>query len=114
MIGFLKNYSHAYAYRPANASKGLFISAAKKRVRGHFFGNYMPITKLQKLLYMENNATHANMNQPQKNGKSRRGFASMDKERHKLVSSKGGKAIRTGYANKNDILAQNVTATSIG
>lgn len=28
------------------------------------------------------------------NGKSRRGFASMDKERHKLVSSKGGKSER--------------------
>jgi hypothetical protein len=40
-------------------------------------------------------------NQPEavkKTGKSRRGFASMDKERHKLVSSKGGKAIRTNYS----------------
>ena len=29
------------------------------------------------------------------NGKSRRGFASMDKERHRLVSSKGGKSPRS-------------------
>ncbi len=34
-------------------------------------------------------------------GKSRRGFASMDKDRHKLVSSKGGKSERTNQLTKN-------------
>ena len=29
------------------------------------------------------------------NGKSRRGFASMDKEKHKIVSSQGGKSPRS-------------------
>jgi hypothetical protein len=33
------------------------------------------------------------------NGKSRRGFASMDKDRHKLVSSKGGKSERRQFIN---------------
>lgn len=53
---------------------------------------------------MENNN---NMTQPtagiQKTGKSRRGFASMDKERHKLVSSKGGKAIRATVAGRSGV-----------
>jgi general stress protein YciG len=43
-------------------------------------------------------------NQPEaakKSGKSRRGFASMDKDRHKLVSSKGGKAVRSTYSDRN-------------
>jgi general stress protein YciG len=35
-----------------------------------------------------------------KTGKSRRGFASMDKDRHKSVSSKGGKAIRNNYGSR--------------
>jgi hypothetical protein len=49
---------------------------------------------------MENNIIQ--MTVPvQKSGKSRRGFASMNKERHKLVSSKGGKAIRTTFTNRN-------------
>ena len=49
---------------------------------------------------MENNNITQATNGSQKSGKSRRGFASMDKERHKLVSSKGGKAIRTNYASR--------------
>lgn len=42
------------------------------------------------------------INKPEakKSGKSRRGFASMDKDRHKLVSSKGGKAIRANYGSR--------------
>ncbi|HEX6914409.1 MAG TPA: hypothetical protein VF145_04170 [Chitinophagaceae bacterium] len=63
---------------------------------------------------MENN----NMNQVaqpvQKSGKSRRGFASMDKERHKLVSSKGGKAIRTHYTPRNTSPAAVSTSTPLG
>lgn len=44
----------------------------------------------------QNTQTPAQTNfQPITNGKSRRGFASMDKDRHKLVSSKGGKTERT-------------------
>ena len=39
--------------------------------------------------------TPSALQQVKENRKSRRGFASMDKERHKLVSSKGGKAERT-------------------
>lgn len=38
--------------------------------------------------------TPSPLQQVKENRKSRRGFASMDKERHKLVSSKGGKAER--------------------
>jgi general stress protein YciG len=49
---------------------------------------------------MENNTTQLT-NNAQKTGKSRRGFASMDKERHKLVSSKGGKALRTTYTSRS-------------
>ncbi len=37
------------------------------------------------------------------NGKSRRGFASMDKDRHKLVSGKGGKAPRRPISSIRDI-----------
>jgi hypothetical protein len=55
-----------------------------------------------KNLLMENNViTQNSAVSTSKSGKSRRGFASMDKSRHKLVSSKGGKAIRTNYASRN-------------
>ncbi len=44
---------------------------------------------------MQNNQMQTFQSTIQKqNKKSRRGFASMDKERHKLVSSKGGKTER--------------------
>ena len=41
------------------------------------------------------------------NKKSRRGFASMDKERHKLVSGKGGKAPRRPVSFTRDIQQTN-------
>jgi general stress protein YciG len=51
---------------------------------------------------METNViTQSNTISTKKDGKSRRGFASMDKSRHKLVSSKGGKAVRTNYPGRN-------------
>ena len=43
--------------------------------------------------------------QPVKSGKSRRGFASMDKSRHKLVSSKGGKAERRPLSNRSESIS---------
>jgi general stress protein YciG len=64
---------------------------------GIFFSTYLLYANIKTHLFMNENLT----NQPEatkKSGKSRRGFASMDKNRHKLVSSKGGKAIRTNYS----------------
>lgn len=55
-------------------------------------------------------------NQPEavkKTGKSRRGFASMDKERHKLVSSRGGKAIRTNYSNRLSAASNGSSASPV-
>ncbi len=49
---------------------------------------------------MIENLTNSQPDVAKKSGKSRRGFASMDKERHKLVSSKGGKAIRSNYSSR--------------
>lgn len=48
-----------------------------------------------------------------KSGKSRRGFASMDKERHKLVSSKGGKAIRAAYSTRTLAPAPETTSSPV-
>jgi len=44
---------------------------------------------------MQNNHTQTSQPNFTVNGKSRRGFASMDKARHKLVSSQGGKSPRS-------------------
>jgi hypothetical protein len=62
---------------------------------------------------MENNTSTSSTSSLQKSGKSRRGFASMPKERHKLVSSKGGKAIRTTYANQNESPAPALSASPV-
>lgn len=61
---------------------------------------------------MENNIINQPATNVQKSGKSRRGFASMDRERHKLVSSKGGKAIRTNYTSRNLVPAPESTSVS--
>jgi general stress protein YciG len=64
-----------------------------------FFQNSSICKHKNPLNFMIENFT----NQPEaakKSGKSRRGFASMDKDRHKLVSSKGGKSIRTHYTSR--------------
>jgi general stress protein YciG len=57
---------------------------------------------------MENVTTQAGL--VKKSGKSRRGFASMDKERHKTVSSKGGKAIRTNYSSRLSLTPETTTS----
>lgn len=61
---------------------------------------------------MENNINTQIAASVQKSGKSRRGFASMDKDRHKLVSSKGGKALRTTYASRNQNPVPSVNSIS--
>lgn len=48
-----------------------------------------------------------------KSGKSRRGFASMDKDRHKLVSSKGGKAVRTNYSSRTLAVPQTASTSPV-
>jgi general stress protein YciG len=56
---------------------------------------------------MENATNQAGV---KKSGKSRRGFASMDKDRHKSVSSKGGKAIRTNYSSRLSATPETTTS----
>jgi general stress protein YciG len=49
---------------------------------------------------MESNLSIRPKTDNQKSGKSRRGFASMDKQRHKEVSSKGGQSPRVKLASE--------------
>jgi hypothetical protein len=60
---------------------------------------------------MENNVSlqPTGINSNQKTGKSRRGFASMDKEKHKLVSSKGGQSPRSKLEDNNTRRPQGYT-----
>ena len=63
---------------------------------------------------MENNTTILKATaDAQKNGVSRRGFASMNKERHKLVSSKGGKAVRSNYTSRNETPTPAVSSSPV-
>ncbi len=48
-----------------------------------------------------------------KSGKSRRGFASMDKDLHKNVSSKGGKAVRSSYARRTLSVTPQINASPV-
>lgn len=48
------------------------------------------------------NATEQQNSTHKSAGKSKRGFASMDKDKHKLVSSKGGKSERRDKTNESE------------
>jgi len=60
---------------------------------------------------IENSTT--SQQETKKSGKSRRGFASMDRDRHKLVSSKGGKAVRSSYASRTLSATPETTASPV-